>query len=150
MYINLFLDIYLYIYFWIFTYIFISGYLLVYLFLDIYLYFYFWIFTCIFQRKRCLYIFAGQRSKEFLNDFFTFNVDTGQIDMIVDGTKKDSLGGMISSLPILLDQPGHQAYYHPVLKDFIKTSGENLLYCKYSHLHRFSLFCGSLFYQLKN
>jgi hypothetical protein len=72
-------------------------------------------------RKRCLYIFAGQRSKEFLNDFFTFNVDTGQIDMIVDGTKKDSLGGMISSLPILLDQPGHQAYYHPVLKDFIKT-----------------------------
>ena len=112
------------------------------------MYFYFWIFTCIFQRKRCLYIFAGQRSKEFLNDFFTFNVDTGQIDMIVDGTKKDSLGGMISSLPILLDQPGHQAYYHPVLKDFIKTSGENLLYCKYSHLHRISLFCGSSFYQL--
>lgn len=73
-------------------------------------------------RKRCLYIFAGQRSKEFLNDFLTYNIDTGQIDMIVDGTKKDSQGGTISSQHILFDQPVHHPYYRHVLKDFVKTS----------------------------
>lgn len=44
------------------------------------------------QKRRLLYVFAGQRSKEYLNDFFTYNVDTGQIDIITDGTKKDSGG----------------------------------------------------------
>lgn len=78
-----------------------------------------------FQRKRCLYIFAGQRSKEFLNDFLTYNIDTGQIDMIVDGTKKDAQGGTVSSQSILFDQPVHHPYYRHVLKDFVKTSGEN-------------------------
>lgn len=42
------------------------------------------------SKRRLLYVFAGQRSKEYLNDFFTYNVDTGQIDIITDGTKKDS------------------------------------------------------------
>lgn len=44
------------------------------------------------QKRRLLYVFAGQRSKEYLNDFFTYNVDTGQIDIITDGTKKDTGG----------------------------------------------------------
>lgn len=34
-------------------------------------------------------MFAGQRSKEFLNDFFTYNVDTGEIHVISDGTKRE-------------------------------------------------------------
>ncbi|KAL5014601.1 hypothetical protein ScPMuIL_008871 [Solemya velum] len=41
-------------------------------------------------KKRVLYIFAGQRSKEYLNDFFTYHVDSGMIEVISDGTKKDS------------------------------------------------------------
>lgn len=40
----------------------------------------------IFQKKRLLYIFAGQRSKEYLSDFFTYNVDTDQVQIICDGT----------------------------------------------------------------
>ncbi|XP_033208683.1 muskelin isoform X2 [Belonocnema kinseyi] len=32
--------------------------------------------------SRKLYIFAGQRSKEYLNDFFTYEVDTTQIEQI--------------------------------------------------------------------
>lgn len=46
--------------------------------------------TAYFQKKRVLYIFAGQRSKEYLNDFFTYHVDNGMIEVISDGTKKDS------------------------------------------------------------
>lgn len=44
------------------------------------------------QKRRLLYVFAGQRAKEYLHDFFTYNVDTGQIEVITDGTKKDSGG----------------------------------------------------------
>lgn len=29
-----------------------------------------------------MYIFAGQRSKEYLNDFFTYEVDTAQVEQI--------------------------------------------------------------------
>ncbi|KAF8793796.1 Muskelin like protein [Argiope bruennichi] len=36
-------------------------------------------------KKRLLYIFAGQRSKEYLSDFFTYNVDTDKIEIICDG-----------------------------------------------------------------
>ncbi|KAL3852859.1 hypothetical protein ACJMK2_016468 [Sinanodonta woodiana] len=39
--------------------------------------------------KRVLYIFAGQRSKQYLNDFFMYNVDTNQIEIISDGVRKD-------------------------------------------------------------
>ncbi|XP_062574316.1 muskelin-like isoform X1 [Saccostrea cucullata] len=42
------------------------------------------------SKRRLLYVFAGQRAKEYLNDFFTYNVDTGLIDIISDGSKKDS------------------------------------------------------------
>ncbi|KAK6176578.1 hypothetical protein SNE40_014836 [Patella caerulea] len=38
--------------------------------------------------RRVLYIFAGQRSREFLNDFLIYNVDTGSIDVISD-TKRE-------------------------------------------------------------
>lgn len=38
---------------------------------------------------RKLYIFAGQRSKEYLNDFFTYNVDTGVVETVTDGTRRD-------------------------------------------------------------
>lgn len=37
---------------------------------------------------RKLFIFAGQRSKEYLNDFFSYNVDTDEIEVISDGHKK--------------------------------------------------------------
>ncbi|CAH1783153.1 unnamed protein product, partial [Owenia fusiformis] len=40
-------------------------------------------------RSRQLYIFAGQRSKDYLNDFFTYDVDTGAINILSDGTKRD-------------------------------------------------------------
>lgn len=46
------------------------------------------------QVERKLFIFAGQRSKEYLNDFYSFNVDTGLIKLISDGSKKH-----INSLP---------------------------------------------------
>ncbi|KAK9498163.1 hypothetical protein O3M35_004041 [Rhynocoris fuscipes] len=32
--------------------------------------------------SRKLYIFAGQRNRDYLNDFFTFNIDTGDVDYI--------------------------------------------------------------------
>nr|CAD7399137.1 unnamed protein product [Timema cristinae] len=38
---------------------------------------------------RKLFVFAGQRSKEYLNDFFTYNVDTQEIQQISEGTKKE-------------------------------------------------------------
>ncbi|XP_063226200.1 muskelin isoform X2 [Bacillus rossius redtenbacheri] len=38
---------------------------------------------------RKLFIFAGQRCKEYLNDFFTYNVDTQEIEQISEGNKKD-------------------------------------------------------------
>jgi len=38
---------------------------------------------------RKLHIFAGQRSKEYLSDFFTYNVDTGVIETVTDGTRHD-------------------------------------------------------------
>lgn len=44
----------------------------------------------IFQKKRLLYIFAGQRSKEYLNDFFTYDVEAHRVEVITDGTRKDS------------------------------------------------------------
>lgn len=40
--------------------------------------------------KRVLYIFAGQRSKEYLNDFLVYHIDTGTVEIISDGTNKDS------------------------------------------------------------
>jgi len=38
---------------------------------------------------RLLYIFAGQRQKEYLSDFFTYNVDTDEIVTINDGEKSE-------------------------------------------------------------
>lgn len=42
------------------------------------------------QRNRCLYVFGGQRSKTYLNDFFSYDVDADHVEIISDGTKKDS------------------------------------------------------------
>ncbi|XP_077487639.1 muskelin 1 isoform X1 [Amblyomma americanum] len=39
------------------------------------------------EKSRLLYIFAGQRSKEYLTDFFTYNVDTDQMNILCDGQK---------------------------------------------------------------
>lgn len=47
-------------------------------------------FFLIFQKNRCLYVFGGQRSKTYLNDFFSYDVDSDHVDIISDGTKKDS------------------------------------------------------------
>jgi hypothetical protein len=44
----------------------------------------------LFQKNRCLYVFGGQRSKTYLNDFFSYDVDSDHVDIISDGTKKDS------------------------------------------------------------
>ena len=76
------------------------------------------------QRRRLLYIFAGQRSKEYLNDFFTYNVDTGQIDVITDGSRKDSQGGRASASPRTMATEVPGVYCPSVLRDFIKSSGE--------------------------
>ncbi|XP_035224067.1 muskelin-like isoform X2 [Stegodyphus dumicola] len=40
------------------------------------------------EKSRLLYIFAGQRNRarEYLNDFFAYNVDTNQITIICDGS----------------------------------------------------------------
>ncbi len=48
------------------------------------------------QRNRCLYVFGGQRSKTYLNDFFSYDVDGDHVEIISDGTKKDSGMGMMS------------------------------------------------------
>ncbi|XP_064105784.1 muskelin-like isoform X1 [Macrobrachium nipponense] len=40
--------------------------------------------------NRQLYILAGQRNKEYLTDFFTYNVDSDTVTYISDGTRKDS------------------------------------------------------------
>lgn len=56
---------------------------------------------CLFspQRNRCLYVFGGQRSKTYLNDFFSYDVDGDHVEIISDGTKKDSgMGEMSKSL----------------------------------------------------
>lgn len=39
------------------------------------------------EKLRLLYIFAGQRQKEYLSDFFTYNVDTDEVSYICDGDK---------------------------------------------------------------
>jgi len=39
---------------------------------------------------RKLYVFAGQRAKEYLNDFFSYNVDTDEVEVISNGQKKVS------------------------------------------------------------
>ena len=41
------------------------------------------------QKLRLLYVFAGQRPKEYLSDFFTYNVDTDEIIVINDGDKTE-------------------------------------------------------------
>lgn len=45
------------------------------------------------QRSRLLFIFAGQKHKEYLNDFFTYDIDKQEINIISDGTKKDGSEG---------------------------------------------------------
>ncbi|XP_048579219.1 muskelin isoform X2 [Nematostella vectensis] len=40
--------------------------------------------------KRLLYVFAGQRGRDFLSDFIHFNVDTHEVTVISDGHKKDA------------------------------------------------------------
>lgn len=43
------------------------------------------------EGKRLLYIFAGQRGKEYLNDFFSYNIDTGEIKTILSKTSTKEL-----------------------------------------------------------
>jgi len=47
--------------------------------------------------KRILYIFAGQRAKEYLNDFISYNVDTKSIEVVSDGKKKEGCQAVFSS-----------------------------------------------------
>ncbi|KAK7873640.1 hypothetical protein R5R35_009328 [Gryllus longicercus] len=39
---------------------------------------------------RKLFIFAGQRSKDYLNDFFTYTVDTHEIQQISEGARREA------------------------------------------------------------
>ncbi|XP_039276619.1 muskelin [Nilaparvata lugens] len=39
---------------------------------------------------RKLFIFAGQRNKDYLNDFFSYDVDSGLVEHISDGSKRDA------------------------------------------------------------
>ena len=48
-----------------------------------------------FQTRRCLYIFAGQRSKEILTDFIVYDVDSKQIHQLSD-TNCQAIGEDIS------------------------------------------------------
>lgn len=43
-----------------------------------------------FQGSRQLFILAGQRIKEYLTDFFMYNIDNDTVTYISDGTRKDS------------------------------------------------------------
>jgi len=45
------------------------------------------------QGKRLLYIFAGQRGREFLSDFITYNVDTQEIALMLDGNNQVPAAG---------------------------------------------------------
>lgn len=56
------------------------------------------IWTFCLQKKRCLYIFAGQRSKEYLSDLLVYHVDTDTIEVVSDGTRKDRSRGEILGL----------------------------------------------------
>lgn len=42
-------------------------------------------------RNRKLYIFGGQRGRECLSDFFSYDLDSGDIEVILDGSKKDDV-----------------------------------------------------------
>uniref|UniRef100_A0A8C4QGM5 Muskelin 1, intracellular mediator containing kelch motifs n=1 Tax=Eptatretus burgeri TaxID=7764 RepID=A0A8C4QGM5_EPTBU len=42
------------------------------------------------MKKRHLYVFSGQRSKTYLNDFFSYDVDADHVEIISDGTKKEA------------------------------------------------------------
>ncbi|KAL4827363.1 hypothetical protein H8958_021814 [Nasalis larvatus] len=52
------------------------------------------------SKNRCLYVFGGQRSKTYLNDFFSYDVDSDHVDIISDGTKKDSGMDNLTSMDI--------------------------------------------------
>ncbi|XP_037092841.1 muskelin-like isoform X2 [Pollicipes pollicipes] len=41
------------------------------------------------HKSRLLYVLAGQRNKEYLNDFFTYCLDTDELVVISDGTRGD-------------------------------------------------------------
>lgn len=41
------------------------------------------------ENTRMLYIFAGQRQKEYLSDFLTYKVDTDEVTVICDGIDED-------------------------------------------------------------
>jgi len=45
------------------------------------------------QTQRCLYIFAGERNRDHLNDIWLFHVDTNEVQHIADVYCKDSLRG---------------------------------------------------------
>ena len=45
------------------------------------------------QTLRCLYIFAGERNRDHLNDIWLYHVDTSEVQHIADAYCKDSLRG---------------------------------------------------------
>lgn len=53
-------------------------------------------------------MFGGQRSKTYLNDFFSYDVDSDHVDIISDGTKKDSGMGKSIYNYILISLPWYK------------------------------------------
>ncbi len=45
----------------------------------------------LYQGLRKLFVLAGQRSKEYLNDFFSYDVDKDEIQIISDGSKAGAI-----------------------------------------------------------
>ena len=79
-----------------------------------------------------LYIFAGQRSKEYLNDFFMYHVDNGQIEIISDGTRIETAGPTgRNENPVL-----HSQHIRQFLKDPSQRAGIYLfLHFALGHAH---------------
>ncbi|XP_052287065.1 muskelin-like isoform X2 [Dreissena polymorpha] len=62
-------------------------------------------------RKRVLFIFAGQRSKEYLNDFLMYYVDERKVEVIQDGSSKD---------PSPTGRPDNPMSGHLHIRNFLK------------------------------
>ena len=85
--------------------------------------------------KRCLYIFAGQRAKEYLNDFIMYYVDEKRIEVIIDGSRKDSSYAGRTETPVTTGI----SHIRHFLKDPSKrTSRCNMLFLGYDTIYPLS------------
>lgn len=77
------------------------------------------------QELRKLYIFAGQRNKEYLNDFISYNVDSHEVENIKDNVKcpaRDSLTGAVANQALPASGFTRRATIDPVLNEIYVLS----------------------------